>query len=337
MKGLLLTGLVAAACVVVPAPPPVPPPAAVLRFEDALNPYGQWVVVSRFGRVWRPHLHVVGADFVPYLTGGYWVSTEHGWSFESQWPWSWAAFHYGRWYLDPAWGWVWVPGDVWAPAWVEWRSGGGYVGWLPLPPAGIEVVVPVYRPRWCFVEVHHFHHHEVWRYRVDPSRESRAYHAASPVPRAGPDPAWLARHTGTPARTVNVGPPPPPGVVRPMPRLESPPPPPGLAVPQPAPPPPPGVAVEPPRPAPPQKLEPVPPARRYERPTDKRPELAPPPPRIEPPRPPPGRFERPADRRPAPVEPFRIEPQPQRPPPPAAPAPSKPAPEELRKRRRPVS
>jgi hypothetical protein len=31
-------------------------------------------------------------------------------------------------------GWVWVPGDEWAPAWVSWRKGGDYVGWAPLPP-----------------------------------------------------------------------------------------------------------------------------------------------------------------------------------------------------------
>ncbi len=31
-------------------------------------------------------------------------------------------------------GWVWVPGDEWAPAWVSWRKGNDYVGWAPLPP-----------------------------------------------------------------------------------------------------------------------------------------------------------------------------------------------------------
>jgi len=31
-------------------------------------------------------------------------------------------------------GWVWVPGDEWAPAWVSWRKGNDFVGWAPLPP-----------------------------------------------------------------------------------------------------------------------------------------------------------------------------------------------------------
>lgn len=34
-------------------------------------------------------------------------------------------------------GWVWVPGVEWAPAWVSWRVGGGYIGWAPLPPHGV--------------------------------------------------------------------------------------------------------------------------------------------------------------------------------------------------------
>jgi hypothetical protein len=46
----------------------------------------------------------------------------------------WATDHYGRWFFDDRYGWVWVPGNDWAPAWVSWRSGGGYVGWAPLPP-----------------------------------------------------------------------------------------------------------------------------------------------------------------------------------------------------------
>jgi hypothetical protein len=34
-----------------------------------------------------------------------------------------------------------VPGDEWAPAWVDWQAGDDYVGWAPLPPA-----YDVYRP-----------------------------------------------------------------------------------------------------------------------------------------------------------------------------------------------
>jgi hypothetical protein len=61
------------------------------------------------------------------------------------------AYHYGRWAFDPEYGWFWIPGDEWGPAWVDWRQGDDYVGWAPLPPDGFGVAYfedPVY---WCFV------------------------------------------------------------------------------------------------------------------------------------------------------------------------------------------
>ncbi|MGZ8095676.1 MAG: DUF6600 domain-containing protein, partial [Methylosarcina sp.] len=45
-----------------------------------------------------------------------------------------APFHYGRWVWDDWYGWVWVPGTLWAPAWVFWQYGGGYLSWAPMPP-----------------------------------------------------------------------------------------------------------------------------------------------------------------------------------------------------------
>src|SRR6516225_4046307 len=38
-------------------------------FNDALNPYGSWVVTATYGRCWIPSY----AGFVPYSTGGHWV------------------------------------------------------------------------------------------------------------------------------------------------------------------------------------------------------------------------------------------------------------------------
>ena len=34
----------------------------------------------------------------------------------------------------PTYGWVWLPGHVWAPAWVRWKITNDYVGWCPLTP-----------------------------------------------------------------------------------------------------------------------------------------------------------------------------------------------------------
>lgn len=100
-------------------------------FFDELSPYGDWLWVDDWGWAWRPW-HV-GVGWVPY-SHGRWVYTDQGWSWISFWPWGWAPFHYGRWGCDPRHGWIWVPGTVWAPAWVSWRHGPGWIGWAPLPP-----------------------------------------------------------------------------------------------------------------------------------------------------------------------------------------------------------
>ncbi|HEV3456342.1 MAG TPA: DUF6600 domain-containing protein [Thermoanaerobaculia bacterium] len=113
------------------APENDPAVAGVTYFHEQLSPYGHWVVREGYGEVWVPE---VEATWRPYTTG-HWVYTDQGWAWVADEPWGWAAFHYGRWYYDREIGWAWVPGTVWAPAWVAWRHGGGYLGWAPLPPA----------------------------------------------------------------------------------------------------------------------------------------------------------------------------------------------------------
>ncbi len=99
-------------------------------FHEQLSPYGQWVAHERYGEVWVPQ---VPAGWRPY-TSGHWGYTDQGWGWIANEPWGWATFHYGRWFYDPSLNWAWVPGNEWAPAWVAWRHGDGYVGWAPLPP-----------------------------------------------------------------------------------------------------------------------------------------------------------------------------------------------------------
>jgi hypothetical protein len=114
-------------------------PEAYQQFEEPLQRYGSWTDDERYGRIWIPSVVVVGSDFTPYYTGGHWVLSEYGWTWVSDWSWGWAPFHYGRWVVVADGGWGWVPGRVWGPAWVAWRSGGGYVGWAPLPPRGVRI------------------------------------------------------------------------------------------------------------------------------------------------------------------------------------------------------
>jgi hypothetical protein len=102
------------------------------EFYEPLATHGSWVVVGSYGRCWRPV--GVAIEWRPYCYGN-WVWTDAGWSWASDEPWGRACYHYGRWAHDSEFGWIWVPGIEWAPAWVSWREGGGYVGWAPLPPA----------------------------------------------------------------------------------------------------------------------------------------------------------------------------------------------------------
>ena len=118
-------------------------PQAYAQFADGLSPYGTWVDDSAYGRVWMPSIGIVGAGFSPYASGGHWALTEYGWTWISDWDWGWAPFHYGRWAVLGGRGWCWIPGTLWGPAWVSWRSGGGYVGWSPLPPRGVWVGRPI--------------------------------------------------------------------------------------------------------------------------------------------------------------------------------------------------
>src|SRR5436190_7107815 len=131
---------------VVTAPPTTPPPApvevapvrveVVIRaesdFYEPLTPYGHWEFIAPYGRCWVPAR--VETEWRPY-SNGHWERTENGWYWASDEPWGWATYHYGRWDFNPRFGWFWVPQTQWAPAWVCWRRGEGYVGWAPLHPS----------------------------------------------------------------------------------------------------------------------------------------------------------------------------------------------------------
>src|SRR5690554_3194351 len=101
-------------------------------FYEELSPYGVWIEDPQYGRVWRPD--VDQDEFRPYYTNGHWEMTKYGNTWVSDYDWGWAPFHYGRWHHSSRRGWVWVPDVHWGPAWVSWRSGGGYYGWAPLGP-----------------------------------------------------------------------------------------------------------------------------------------------------------------------------------------------------------
>ncbi len=107
--------------------------ASYNTFYTKLEPYGAWRETSAYGYVFQPNEASRSRNWRPY-TNGHWVYTDAGWTWYSEEPFGWATYHYGRWARLRSVGWVWVPGDEWAPAWVSWRKGNDYVGWAPLPP-----------------------------------------------------------------------------------------------------------------------------------------------------------------------------------------------------------
>ena len=120
-------------------------------FYGPLSPYGSWIVIGSYGRCWRPTR--VDPGWRPYCNG-HWQRTDAGWYWASDEPWAWATYHYGRWDWSVEFGWLWVPHTQWAPAWVSWRQGAGYVGWAPLPASArigasgiVEVHESAFAPR----------------------------------------------------------------------------------------------------------------------------------------------------------------------------------------------
>jgi Family of unknown function (DUF6600) len=95
------------------------------EFYDSLSPYGSWVDVPQYGYVWYPGS--VGTNWMPY-ENGYWAWTDAGWTWVSYEPWGWATYHYGSWQYIDIYGWVWIPGTVWRPAWGIGQRGHGYGG-----------------------------------------------------------------------------------------------------------------------------------------------------------------------------------------------------------------
>jgi hypothetical protein len=149
---------------------------SITHFHRTLAPYGRWVVAARYGEVWVPAGVSRGWD--PYWDGE-WLWTDYGWTWVSYDPWGDIPYHYGTWaWVDP-YGWVWVPGTIWAPAWVTWAWTNDYIGWAPVPVtfvitasgySGPPVVLDA--SRYVFVPATQFVGVNVSRVRVSESRNT---------------------------------------------------------------------------------------------------------------------------------------------------------------------
>jgi hypothetical protein len=186
------------------------------EFYDELQPYGTWIYDPQYGNVWIPD---VEEDFRPYATRGYWAMTSYGNTWVSDYPWGWATFHYGRWHFDNYYGWEWVPGNEWAPAWVSWRDGGGYYGWAPMEPGvsidasfGDNYSVP--DNYWVFAPYAYINYTNVYNYYV-PYNKTRTiirntawlrnrYNYNNRVYNAGPRREEIQRYSHRPVRVYNI-------------------------------------------------------------------------------------------------------------------------------------
>ncbi len=120
------------------------------RYEE-LGYYGVWINTHEYGYVWRPDVSLghrkmydnAASDRVndgywhPFLYGE-WIYTDYDWTWYSFDPFGWLTCHYGNWYWDSAYNWVWVPGEQWHPAPVAWYEFDDYIAWAPFPPDDVD-------------------------------------------------------------------------------------------------------------------------------------------------------------------------------------------------------
>ena len=161
---------------------PAPVSVQGVAFYSDLAPYGDWIFLDAYGWVWRPAV-AASPEWRPY-TDGRWVwTTSYGWYWQAYEPWGWAPFHYGRWVIHPAYGWLWFPGTVWAPAWVEWRYSGSYVGWVALAPTVVVGATwyhgGVHHDHWVYVETRRFGDSDQHHGYVPVSQNRHAYSSTS--------------------------------------------------------------------------------------------------------------------------------------------------------------
>ena len=148
-------------------------------FYAELSPYGRWMTMPRYGQVWIYN----EPGFRPYYTNGQWMDTDLGYSWSSGYDWGWAPFHYGRWEFDPYYGWFWIPGYEYAPAWVLWSQADDYYGWAPLG-FGVDINISIGRipsNRWMYAPRGYIGYSRIDRYCVPYNRVNVYYQRQRPV------------------------------------------------------------------------------------------------------------------------------------------------------------
>ena len=95
--------------------------------------HGEWLWDRYCGYVWRPFLNdhsYPWGGWMPYYQGR-WTSVQGQLFWVPSEPWGWVPYHLGIWMWNKKKGWLWIPGSVFAPAWVDWAFFYGRFCWRP--------------------------------------------------------------------------------------------------------------------------------------------------------------------------------------------------------------
>lgn len=162
-----------------------------------------------------PPAVVVAPMYRPY-TNGQWIASDEGWYFKAPTPQEEIVHHYGRWAYSPSMGYVWVPGRVRSPAWVDWREDEDNIAWTPIPPDvyvvnNIVQPVPVYEDRYVVMEKRYFVEPVISQYvYVDKIKVKKMKHLKGLYVRdrvlynGGPEFIEIERYSGKPVTQYKV-------------------------------------------------------------------------------------------------------------------------------------
>ena len=123
----------------------------------------------------------------------------------SDYSWGWAPFHYGRWDYDQYYGWLWIPGNEWGPAWVSWRRADGYYGWAPMEPgitlrASFGRAYDSHNDHWIFVRDRDIDRSDIGRYYIGRTDQSRIIMRSSVISNTYSDNRRHTTYAAGPAR-----------------------------------------------------------------------------------------------------------------------------------------
>ena len=141
-------------------------PPEVRYYADTLDGHGEWVRVVDVGWCWRPILSVAG--WRPYWRG-HWGAYRGGMTWVSYDPFGYLTHHHGRWGWSSTYGWYWIPGVYYGPAWVAWNMVDSFFGWAPLGYYNRPVYWGyngIYHDLWNVVHIRNIHNRNLYNHIV---------------------------------------------------------------------------------------------------------------------------------------------------------------------------